>query len=216
MDYIFFSSLKEDNAEFLIIVVSYDIACQWIRNFWNRMMKYPHEFHIDGTTVRVTFLVPKFHLPAHRLACHSSYSFNLTPCVGRTDGEAPERGWSSTNALSSSTKEMAPGSRRDTLDDHFGDMNWRKVCGLGLYIFFLGYTTITMTTGASLLRKIKAAVPERNDHLLEFRDLTENYRDSAIKWKEEVEAWERDRTNPNPFEYKGESKQISLYRHNHI
>jgi hypothetical protein len=28
---------------------------------------------------------------------------------------------------------MGPGSRRDTLDDHFGDMNWKKICDLGLY-----------------------------------------------------------------------------------
>jgi hypothetical protein len=36
------------------------------------------------------------------------------------------------NTLGSSMKEIGPGSRRDTLDDHFGDMNWKKVCGLGL------------------------------------------------------------------------------------
>ena len=130
MDYIFFSSLQ--GVVFFALVVSYDIACQWSRHFWDRMIRFPHHFHIDGTKVMITFLVPKFHLPAHRSACHSTFSFNLTPHVGRTDGEAPERGWSNTNALSSSTKEMGPGSRRDTLDDHFGDMNWKKVCGLGL------------------------------------------------------------------------------------
>jgi hypothetical protein len=26
---------------------------------------------------------------------------------------------------------MGPGSRRDALDDHFGDWNWKKVVGLG-------------------------------------------------------------------------------------
>ncbi|KAG5635682.1 hypothetical protein H0H81_010420 [Sphagnurus paluster] len=41
--------------------------------------------------------------------------------VGRTDGEAPKRGWAAVNAVTSSTKEMGPGSRHDTLDDHFGD-----------------------------------------------------------------------------------------------
>lgn len=42
------------------------------------------------------------------------------------DGEAPERGWSSANDLAYSTREMGPGSRRDTLDDCFGDTNWTK------------------------------------------------------------------------------------------
>jgi hypothetical protein len=136
MDYIFFNSIRGNTDEFKNIIISYDIACQWSRHFWDRMLQFPRECHINGSSVKINFLVPKFHLPAHRPACHVAYSFNFTPCVGRTDGEAPERGWSNSNALSSSTKEMGPGSRRDTLDDHFGDLNWRKVCGLGLIILF--------------------------------------------------------------------------------
>jgi hypothetical protein len=141
MDYIFFDSIRGNNSAFPRIVLSYDIACQWSRNFWNRMIQFPNKYHIDRKSVRVTFLVPKFHLPAHRPSCHSSYSFNLTPHVGRTDGEAPERGWSNTNTLRSSTKEMGPGSRRDTLDDHFGDMNWKKVHALGNVLNYL-YTKL--------------------------------------------------------------------------
>ncbi|KAG1732168.1 hypothetical protein EDB19DRAFT_1831477, partial [Suillus lakei] len=29
------------------------------------------------------------------------------------------------------TREMGPGSRRDTLDDHFNDWNWKKICAMG-------------------------------------------------------------------------------------
>jgi len=79
------------------------------------------------------FLVPKFHLNAHIKKCRLEYSFNLVPGVGRTDGEAPERGWSESNAMAASTKEMGPGSRRDTLDDHFGDRNWAKTVQMGTY-----------------------------------------------------------------------------------
>ena len=84
-----------------------------------------------------TFAVPKAHLPVHQDTCKWNYSFNLLPRVGRTDGEAPERGWAATNAVASSTKEMGPGSRRDTLDDHFGDYNWRKVTHLGKIPFYI-------------------------------------------------------------------------------
>jgi hypothetical protein len=55
----------------------------------------------------------------------------LSKNVGRMDGEAPERGWLNINPVALSTKEMGPGSRRDTLDDHFGDWNWKKSIGLG-------------------------------------------------------------------------------------
>jgi hypothetical protein len=31
---------------------------------------------------------------------------------------------------------MGPGSRHDTLDDYFGDWNWKKVIGLGEFLLF--------------------------------------------------------------------------------
>jgi hypothetical protein len=135
MDYIFFNTMHHHKNTLRSVIVSYDIACQWSRKLFNRMQLFPPEFHTDPS-IKFRFLVPKFHLPAHRPSCHSSYSFNFTPHVGRTDGESLERGWSNTNSLSSSTKEMGPGSRRDTLDDHFGDMNWKKTCGLGARFLF--------------------------------------------------------------------------------
>ena len=51
------------------------------------------------------------------------------------DGEAPERGWSDINPLSLQTKQMGPASRRETIDDHFGDWNHKKVVGLGEYLY---------------------------------------------------------------------------------
>ena len=30
-------------------------------------------------------------------------------------------------------KEMGPGSWHDTIDDHFGDWNWKKVISLGKF-----------------------------------------------------------------------------------
>jgi len=83
----------------------------------------------------VTFLVPKFHLPAHIASCQWAFSFNWTKGVGRTDGEEPERGWANINAAASSTKDMGPGHRRDTLDDYFGDWNWKKLVKLGVLPF---------------------------------------------------------------------------------
>lgn len=129
MDYLFFSSLA--STDFTTLVMSYDIVCQWSVNLWGRMMAFPDYFHIDHERKQITFLVPKFHLPAHIAACQTAFSFNLTRGVGRTDGEAPERGWSAINPLSSQTKQMGPASRRETIDDHFGDWNHKKVIGFG-------------------------------------------------------------------------------------
>jgi hypothetical protein len=130
MDFFFFSGLRQTAIK--SIVVSYDIACQWSKKFWTRMAAaYPESWRINMSEVNIRFLVPKFHLPAHIESCHRSFSFNYACFVGRTDGEAPERGWADLNGLAHSTREMGPGSRQDTIEDHLGDWNWKKITSMG-------------------------------------------------------------------------------------
>lgn len=137
MDYLFFSSLLATTL--LSFVVSYDICCQWSKYLWIRMSDFPDIFHIDHLTSKFTFVVPKFHLPAHVARCQTAFSLNFTRWVGRTDGEAPERGWSDINAIAPSTKEMGPGSRRDTSMNILTTGTIRKsslwVCLLPPYIY---------------------------------------------------------------------------------
>ena len=133
MDYIFFSGLS--SSAHARIVVSYDIACQWGINFHARMAaKFPTEWSVNNGQAALTKLVSKFHLPAHVEKCQRNFSFNYAKYVGRTDREAPEHGWARINGLAGSTREMGPGSRRDTIEDHMGDANWKKNhrnrCGL--------------------------------------------------------------------------------------
>ncbi|KAG2365204.1 hypothetical protein BDR07DRAFT_1449868 [Suillus spraguei] len=157
MDYLFFSSLRHSTVDALN--VSYDIACQWHKHLWSRMLSLPPSHHFNY-----------FHLPAHVSKCQTIFSFNFTRFVGRTDGEAPD------------TKAMGPGCRRDTLDDHFGDWNWKKVVGLG----------------SLLLLKIKEAQTEKAEHAISS--------ENRMAWKAEMEAWEEnpnDMTVTNPLEPKG-------------
>ncbi|KAF8191380.1 hypothetical protein BJ912DRAFT_849516 [Pholiota molesta] len=136
MDYLFCSSVElEEHVE---VVISYDIACQWSINLWKCLETYPSWMRVnhDGAT-SYRFLVPKFHLPAHVQKCQTKYSFNFNPKVGRTDGEGVERGWAHINPVASSTREMGPGARRDTLDDHFSDWNWKKITKLRASFMYL-------------------------------------------------------------------------------
>ncbi|KIJ09041.1 hypothetical protein PAXINDRAFT_164415 [Paxillus involutus ATCC 200175] len=118
MDWMFFSTVKNTNVK--VLKVSYDIAL-------------PENLQLNHEGLDITFLVPKFHLPVHITPCQSLFSFNWSLGVGRTDGEAPECGWANINPMASSIKEMGPGHRHDTLNDHFGDCNWKKVIGLGIW-----------------------------------------------------------------------------------
>lgn len=127
MDFIILSALFP--CLLLWILISYDIACQWKINFSDRMLGLP-ELHLPATCT-VDFGIPKCHVPGHKTECQTPHSLNLKKGVARTDGEGIERNWPEVNAIASSTKEMGPGSRHDTLDDHLGHHNWRKTVGLG-------------------------------------------------------------------------------------
>ncbi|KAJ6448083.1 hypothetical protein C8R45DRAFT_1128122, partial [Mycena sanguinolenta] len=198
MDYMFFHSIV--GTDLVRFFVSYDIACQWHLNIWTRMVNYADvTLTLRGKTF-LTFLVPKFHLPAHIEACNLKYSFNLTPFVGQTDGEAPERGWADANPLARSTKEMGPGFRRDTLDDHFNDWNHKKIIGLG----------------QMLRRKVEKAVPEMVKTQRALNDMNESLgRQSAevvAKWTEMALTWEDDVDAPNPFETLRKDKHVAHVR----
>ena len=102
MDFFFFSGLRQTAIK--SIVALYDIACQWSKKFWTRMAAtFPESWRINMSEVNIRFLIPKFHLPAHIESCHQSFSFNYACFVGRTDGEAPERGWADLDGLACST-----------------------------------------------------------------------------------------------------------------
>ncbi|KAF8425033.1 hypothetical protein L210DRAFT_3421490 [Boletus edulis BED1] len=182
MDYLFFSVLSKTPAR--KIFISYDIACQWNKKLWTRMDTLPPSMHADQASKDLDFVVPKFHLNAHKLACQISYSLNLLPGVGRTDGEGVERGWANINPAASSTKQMGPGSRRDTLDDYFGDWNWKKLVGLG----------------ALLSKKTKEAMKECTIHHAALTELETSIPTERLSvWRSEVMAWELDRKQPNPY-----------------
>ena len=129
MDYIFASAMQ--SSALLLILISYDIACQWFTNLAKRMVEHwPTHLHLPPTT---TFIpaVPKLHEPMHSTVNHQVYSLNYIPGVGQSDLECPERVWASHNAIGNSTKTQGPGTRHDVLDDHFSFWNWQKYVGLG-------------------------------------------------------------------------------------
>ncbi|RXW11828.1 hypothetical protein EST38_g14025, partial [Candolleomyces aberdarensis] len=185
IDYLVNHSLRGSRLKYFVF--SYDIACQYSINCGKRLESLNPDLCIIQPNTKVRFVVPKFHLPAHIPACQSRYAFMLTPGAGLGDGEAPEHGWGEANPLATSTREMGPGSRRDTLDYNFGDYNWRKVIKLGEF----------------LLRKLTAAAADLPEQVISHQELEDVLDEGMlVSWKKEVEAWESDPANPNPFEIK--------------
>ncbi|RXW22164.1 hypothetical protein EST38_g3695 [Candolleomyces aberdarensis] len=80
---------------------------------------------------------------------------------------------------------MGPGTRRDTLDYHFGDYNWRKIVRLG----------------DSLLKKMVTATSEVAEHVIAHQELEATIKPEKLQaWTEAMLAWELDPSNPNPYE----------------
>ena len=129
MDYLFFASVAA--TFFQLIILSYDIACQWGLNIFTRMNApgMPESLWLP-TSTSLQMFVPKFHLPAHKAKCHAPFSFNFAPGVGWTDGKGVERNWSLLNSIASSVLMMGPVGRWDTLDDFCNFANWRKTISL--------------------------------------------------------------------------------------
>jgi hypothetical protein len=68
--------------------------------------------------------------------------------------------------------------------------------------------------GPSILRKVKEAIPECNDHQQDFKELTWSlalkFPEQLTLWKQQVEEWESDLTKPNPFKVKNDSAYTLL------
>lgn len=131
VDYVVLSSLRKMSA--IQLLVTYDIACQWATNLSVRMEDIPADLRLNLEKLQIDAAVPKFHLYAHQLKCLILYSLNYMFGVGRTDGEGIERNWARMNPVAHSTREMGPGSRHDTIDDHCGHINWRKTVDFGTF-----------------------------------------------------------------------------------
>ena len=124
MDYIFASAYRFLNANGKI-TVSYDIACQWAKQVLFRLARLPDHVRLEIPEGELRYVIPKYHWRAHKEADHNRYSLNYLPGSARIDGEEIERVWAKQDAIAASTREMGPGSRHDTLEDHFGWTNWQ-------------------------------------------------------------------------------------------
>ncbi|KAG1841518.1 hypothetical protein F4604DRAFT_1884906 [Suillus subluteus] len=89
-------------------LIIYDVSCQWSIHF--------HE---------------QFHLSAHKLPCFARFSLNFITGAGHVDGEILETLWAPFNKISPTVRSMTLSHRKEVLDDHMRDSNWRKLVGIG-------------------------------------------------------------------------------------
>jgi hypothetical protein len=200
MDFILFSSIL--NYIVFYLILSYDIACQYGKNFWTRMQLLPEAMHLTIDHSRVWFKVPNFHLPPHKPPCHSAFSFHYMWGAGRTHGETVEQNWEFTNGAAASTKMMGPGAWFATLEDLFGFHNWRRL---------VAWRRIF---AKRMAENVKEGQVHRDAFEAFDTALREQVPDLVEGWKKWVHQWEsrqhKDGTE-SPFELKNQKGQFILH-----
>jgi hypothetical protein len=128
MDYIILSTLV--GVAVCLVVLTYDIVCQWSKNLKRRMEHLPMEMHLKG--LQVDCAIPSWHINGHGQSCQQNYCLGYMRGVGCTCGEEIKSSWSHTNPLATSVREMGPAARHEMLNDYWNGFNFRKIVGFGM------------------------------------------------------------------------------------
>ncbi|KAI9069574.1 hypothetical protein FKP32DRAFT_1559434, partial [Trametes sanguinea] len=124
MDFLLVSTLL--GVYMVLLLISYDIACQYSKNFHKRLAEdFPEDMRPELDDVQIRWAIPKNHIGVHG-PNHSHLSLNNLAGVGRVYGEGVESSWASLNPTAMSTREMALATRHEVLNDHLGAWNWQK------------------------------------------------------------------------------------------
>lgn len=139
MDYVLCGALSFIRAA--EVTIGYDVVCQYCKKLSDRLAKISaarvvwtgaQRFFQLAQTGAISYVVPKFHLYAHKLWCQLRFSLLWLRGTGLTDAETAERVWAGANPAAPSLREMGPGGMNDTMDDICGAWNWQKYCGIGM------------------------------------------------------------------------------------
>lgn len=116
----------------LWILLSYDIICQWFKNLAECIKGLPPLVRLAVVRRIIAFVIPKLHILGHLLKCQDTFNLLYTLGAAMSDMEGIERIWSGSGLLGTSTREMGPGSRQNTIEDYWHNWNWRKNVSQGM------------------------------------------------------------------------------------
>jgi hypothetical protein len=129
MDYSIFKALNFNMGGIEAALICYDVMCQWSVHMRERVTGSTHLKIPDGLELRLG--IGLFHIHGHQDTCLARYSPSFIEGGRQIDGETIETLWAPLNEISRSTRGMSTSHRREVIDDHMGDSNWKKLIDLG-------------------------------------------------------------------------------------
>lgn len=134
MDYSFCQAVNLTAKDIPTILLLYDIACQYTIHLRDRVNRSP--FISLPQSLNIVAGVGVWHVHGHVKECFARYYPGFIPHTGHVDGEILETLWSHLNLISGSARGMSASHRREVLDDHMSDSNWKKLTGISQSIPF--------------------------------------------------------------------------------
>ena len=136
MDYLICQALKHFSRH-LIALIIYDICCQWIIHFRERVSE--SEFLELCASIEIVGAVGKFHLAAHIPECFHKFTLNFIEGAGEVDGEILETLWSDMDEVAGLAQAMSVAHHQEVIDDNMNDSNWRKMIRIGKHLYYLSH-----------------------------------------------------------------------------
>ncbi|KAK7696208.1 hypothetical protein QCA50_000861 [Cerrena zonata] len=156
MDYSFINAINYIPM-ILLLLLLYDIMCQYWPNFLTRCDAVQHLIRLNDSLV-LKRGIGLFHVHGHVKECYPRYAPSFIPGAGMLDGEIIETLWHILNDTASSGRSMSWFHRQEYLDTHMYDSNWKKL--------------IRMVP--SLCRKWRACLEQTEDSDDYFQKLSEH------------------------------------------
>ena len=107
----------------------YDIMCQYGVHLYDRFKESPYLKIPDGMTICGG--IGQFHVHGHQDSCFARFAPNFIVGAGQVDGEIIETLWANLNLIAGSTRHMSVAHRREIMDAHMNDSNWKKLVRMG-------------------------------------------------------------------------------------
>src|ERR1700720_478809 len=130
MDYCLSEALKFNSEGIPRSIWLYDIMCQFWKNLKKRFQGNPYLSLPEG--LEVLRGIGLFHVHGHQDRCYGQFAPSFIPGAGMVDGEVLETvGCTQWNFRQHQKSIHSLWHRRETLDDHMNDSNWKKLILMG-------------------------------------------------------------------------------------
>lgn len=132
MDYAFVHAVLYWIGKLLVVLLFYDIACQYHKHLWERIRRVGNSLCLPENT-KVQFGIGGFHVHGHNKECYANYASLFIPGAGQPTDEIVETLWVLLDEVSGQLRGMGTGHRQESMDMHMADSNWKKTIRMCTY-----------------------------------------------------------------------------------